>query len=233
MCGRRIGCGTVRNGSPDGSPTCPHTLDLRARLCHNFGMNTPRAFIAIELPADILRLMGQVQAQFKAAAPPASVRWVHVEGIHLTLKFLGAVPASQLAVITSSMAEAARGIAPFTATVGGAGCFPAARRPRVVWIGIHEPTGRLAGLQRAVESHISPLGYPPEERGFQPHLTLGRAARDASPNDLKRLGEIIALANVGTLGQVAVSEVALIKSDLKPSGAEYSILQRARLGAKM
>jgi len=143
------------------------------------------------------------------------------------------VPASQLAMIASSMAEAARGITPFIVTVGGAGCFPDPRRPRVVWIGVREPTGRLAGLQRAVESHISPLGYPPEERGFQPHLTLGRAARDASPNDLRRLGQVIALANVGTLGQVAVNEVVLIKSDLKPSGAEYSILQRARLGAKI
>jgi 2'-5' RNA ligase len=139
------------------------------------------------------------------------------------------VPASQLAVITSAMAEAARGVAPFTVTIGQVGCFPDPRRPRVIWIGVREPTGRLSALQRAVESHVAPLGYPAEERGFQPHLTLGRASRDALPNDVKRLGEIVAAADVGVLGQVSVSEVALIKSDLKPTGAEYTALQRARL----
>jgi len=192
-------------------------------------MNTLRTFIAVELPSEILRLMREAQAQLKAVAPPDSVRWVHVEGIHLTLKFLGAVPASQLDMITAAMAAAARNVAPFTMTIGGAGCFPNLKHPRVIWIGISEPTGRLNSLQHAVESTISPLGYPAEERGFQAHLTLGRAARDASPNDLKRLGEIVAAANVGTLGQVAVNEIALIKSDLKPTGAEYSILERARL----
>jgi len=204
-------------------------LDFTARLCHNFSMNMLRTFIAIELPADILRLIELVQAQCKAVAPPGSVRWVHVEGIHLTLKFLGAVPASQLAVITSAMAVAAHSVPPFIVTISSAGCFPNSKRPRVVWIGISEPTSKLNSLQRAVESNIAPLGYPPEERSFQPHLTLGRAARDATPSDLKRLGEIVTSANIGTLGQVTVSEIVLIKSDLKPSGAEYIILQRAHL----
>jgi RNA 2',3'-cyclic 3'-phosphodiesterase len=192
-------------------------------------MNTLRTFIAIELPAEILRLMKQAQAQLQAAVPPHSVRWVRVEGIHLTLKFLGPVPLSQIDAITATMAAAARGVEPFTLTIGGAGCFPNPKRPRIVWIGIAEPTGRLNSLQRAVESAISPLGYPPEERGFQPHLTLGRAAHEATPDDLKRVGEIVAAANIGTLGQVPVSSLALIKSDLKPTGAEYTPLQRAHL----
>jgi len=204
-------------------------LDLDRTLCHNFSMNTLRTFIAIELPDGILRLMSQAQAQLKAAAPPGSVRWTHVEGIHLTLKFLGPVPASQIDAIAAAMAAAARIVPTFTLTLGGAGCFPNLKRPRVVWIGINEPTGKLNSLQRAVESTISPLGYPSEERGFQPHLTLGRAARDATPNDLERLGELVAAANVGTLGQVSVTEITLIKSDLKPSGAEYATLQRAHL----
>jgi len=192
-------------------------------------MNTLRTFIAIELPAEILRLMEQAQAQLKAAAPPRSVRWVRVEGIHLTLKFLGQVPTSQLDAIGRAMSAAARGVAPFTVTIGGVGCFPSPKRPRVVWIGVSEPTGGLNSLQRVVESAISPLGYPPEGRGFQPHLTLGRVARDASPDDIKRLGQVITATQVGTLGQVAVSEITLIKSDLKPTGAEYTVLQHARL----
>ncbi len=192
-------------------------------------MNTIRTFIAIEFPAETLRLMKQVQAQLQAGTQPGSVRWVRVDGIHLTLKFLGPVPESQLGAITQVMIAAARSVAPFLLTIGGAGCFPNIKRPRVVWIGVTEPTGALNSLQRAVESAISPLGYPPEPRGFQPHLTLGRAARDASPNDLRRLGELVGAANIGTLGQFTVNEIALVKSDLKPSGAEYTALQRGRL----
>ena len=192
-------------------------------------MNTVRTFIAIELPGEILRLMSQAQAQLKSGGPPGSVRWVHVEGIHLTLKFLGPVPTSQIDAITSAMAAAARSVPSFTLTISSAGCFPNAKRPRVIWIGIHEPTGRLINLQRAVESAILPLGYPSEERGFQPHLTLGRVARDATPNDIKRLGELVTAAGIGTLGQVGVAEITLIKSDLKPTGAEYTTLQRIRL----
>ena len=192
-------------------------------------MNTLRAFIAIELPDEILRLMQEVQSRLKAAAPPRSVRWVHVQGIHLTLKFLGQVPTSQVDGITRAMSGAAQSVAPFTVTVGGVGCFPSQKLPRVVWIGVSEPTGGLNSLQHAVEAAISPLGYPPEDRRFQPHLTLGRTARDASPDDVRRLGQAVAAANVGTLGQVAVGEIVLIKSDLKPTGAEYAALQRARL----
>jgi 2'-5' RNA ligase len=192
-------------------------------------MNTVRTFIAIELPGEILRLMSQAQAQLNTSAPTGSVRWVHVEGIHLTLKFLGPVPTSHIDAITAAMTAAARSVPPFTLTLSGAGCFPNVKRPRVIWIGINEPTGKLNSLQRAVESTISPLGYPSEERGFQPHLTLGRGARDATPNDIKRLGELVAAASIGTLGQVSVTEIALINSDLKPTGAEYTTLQRARL----
>lgn len=192
-------------------------------------MNTLRAFIAIELPSEILRLMEQVQARLKDAAPSRSVRWVRVEGVHLTLKFLGQVPTSQVDAITRAMSAAAQSVAPFTVTVGGVGCFPSLKLPRVVWIGVSEPTGGLNSLQHAVEAAISPLGYPPEDRKFQPHLTLGRTARDAPPDDVRRLGQVVAATNVGALGEVVVSEIALVKSDLKPTGAEYMALQRARL----
>ncbi len=192
-------------------------------------MNTVRTFIAIQLPADILRLMKTAQAQLQAAAQPGSARWVRVDGIHLTLKFLGPVPTSQVGAITQVMVSAARNIPPFSLTIGGAGCFPNLKRPRVVWIGVTEPTGGLNSLQRSLESALTPLGYPPEGKGFQPHLTLARAARDASPNDLRQLGEVVGAANIGTLGQFTVDQIALIESDLKPSGAEYTPLEHARL----
>ena len=102
----------------------------------------------------------------------------------------------------------------------------------MVWVGVHESHHQLHALQRAVENAISPLGYPTEIRDFTPHLTLGRLARDVRPADQKKIGEVVETANVGLLGKWEVTQVSLIKSDLKPSGAEYTILANAPLGEK-
>jgi 2'-5' RNA ligase len=83
-----------------------------------------------------------------------------------------------------------------------------------------------------VENAIAPLGYPTEIRDFTPHLTLGRLARDVRQTDQKKIGEVVQAANVGSLGKWEVKQVALIKSDLKPSGAEYTVLTHAALNGK-
>jgi 2'-5' RNA ligase len=135
-------------------------------------------------------------------------------------------------LITSSLRAAVGVYAPFTLEVTGAGCFPNIHRPRVVWAGVNDSAQRLHALQRAVENAIAPLGYPTEIRDFTPHLTLGRLARDVRQTDQKRIGEVVQAANVGLLGKWEVKQVALIKSDLKPSGAEYTVLTQAPLTGK-
>lgn len=194
-------------------------------------MDAVRAFIAIELPPDILKKLGEVEAQLKPKMPPDSIRWVKPDSIHLTLKFLGQVPADQLELITSSLKAAVASHVVFTLEVAGAGCFPNAHRPRVVWAGVREVGGGhpLAHVQRAVENAIAPLGYPTEQRDFSPHLTLGRLARDAKQHELKQVGEVVAAGQVGSLGRWDVTHVALIKSDLRPTGAVYTVLARAPL----
>lgn len=195
-------------------------------------MDAIRAFIAIELPEPIVAELGKVEAHLKPQMPPESIRWVKADSIHLTLKFLGQVPSDQLELIISSLRAAAALHAPFTLEVKEAGCFPNIHRPRVVWVGLQEHDHRLHALQRAVENAIAPLGYPTEIRDFTPHLTLGRLARDVRPVDQKKIGEVVQAAEVGSLGKWEIRQVALIKSDLKPGGAEYSVLTRVPLTGK-
>ncbi len=195
-------------------------------------MDAIRAFIAIELPESILTELDNIEARLKPQMPHDTIRWVKADSIHLTLKFLGQVPSDQLGLITSSLRAAASLHASFTLEVKGAGCFPNVHRPRVVWVGVQEDEHRLHALQRAVENAIAPLGYPTEIRDFTPHLTLGRLARDVRPTDQKRIGEVVEAAKVGSLGKWEVRQVALIKSDLKPSGAEYTVLMHAPLAGK-
>ncbi len=195
-------------------------------------MDAIRAFIAIELPEAILAELDNIEARLKPQMPHDTIRWVKADSVHLTLKFLGQVPSDQLGLINSSLRSAVAAHAPFSLEVKGAGCFPNIHRPRVVWVGVYETEHHLHALQRAVETAISPLGYPTEIRDFTPHLTLGRLARDVRPGDQKRIGEVVEAAGVGSLGKWEVKQVALIKSDLKPSGAEYTVLTHAPLSGK-
>lgn len=196
-------------------------------------MNALRVFIAIELPQVTQDALADLEARLGPHVPRGSVRWVKPDKIHLTLKFLGQVPAAQVDAITSALKHAVSGSHVFPFEVMNAGCFPDLHRPRVIWVGVDEPAGALHALQRSIELAIAPLGYPVEPRDFQPHLTLGRAARDLKPSDLHKLGEAVHAAKVGLLGHVHADAVVLFQSDLAPSGPTYTALARVPLLTRM
>ena len=181
-----------------------------------------RSFVAIELAAPVLEALDHLQSQLKHKVPAGAVRWTRVESIHLTLQFLGDVAPGQVGNITAALKAVAAEHTAFELELVGLGVFPNPRRPRIVWVGISEPSGALNHLQRAIGRVLTPLGYPPEERAFTPHLTIGRAARDASPAQLTQLGEVITHTQLGRLGRMLVDHLSLMKSDLEPGGAVYS-----------
>jgi 2'-5' RNA ligase len=185
-------------------------------------MHTIRAFIAIELTAPIRERLGDLQSRMQQDLPPKLLRWVGPEGIHLTLVFLGEIPVEQVGPITEALGEACAGHAPFGISIAGMGCFPNTRRPRVVWVGVEEPSGALARLQRDVEGALEPLGFPPEGRRFSPHLTLGRV-KGGGKQALAALGTYVEQARA-RVGEMRVEEVHLIRSDLQPGGAVYTEL---------
>ena len=188
-----------------------------------------RAFIAIELDNAVLTALDRVQTELKREIPSGVVRWVQGSGIHLTLKFLGDVPAGQIQDLEAGLRRACDPFGPFTVAIAGLGCFPNPGRPRVVWVGVEETSGVLGKLQQAVEREIAPLGYPTESRAFSPHLTLGRAQRKASKSELRLLGDAVVSRRVGQLAQMEVRAVSLIRSDLRPTGAVYTPLAQVSL----
>lgn len=193
-------------------------------------MRQVRAFIAIELDETINAALADLQGQLKAKVPQGSVRWVKPGGIHLTLKFLGNVPANRIEEIERALTQACAGFPAFSFSVGGLGCFPNPRRPRVVWVGVQEESGTLPRLQKAIEDGMEKLGFSPEGRKFHAHLTLGRTQRRASSGDVRRLGQLVAETDIGELGQMEARAVSLIRSDLKPTGAVYTRLAAVELG---
>jgi 2'-5' RNA ligase len=195
-------------------------------------MEQVRTFIAIELDETIEDALADLQEQLKAKVPRDSVRWVKSEGIHLTLKFLGNVPANRIEEVERTLTQACVGFPAFSFSVGGLGCFPNPRRPRVVWVGVQEESGTLKRLQKAIEDGMERLGFPPEGRRFHAHLTLGRTQRRASSGDVRRLGQLVEETDIGELGRMEARAVSLMKSDLKPTGAVYTQLAAVELEGK-
>jgi 2'-5' RNA ligase len=188
-----------------------------------------RLFVALEPPEPVRRRLAAMQAEMRRAAGAAAgeVRWVAPEGIHLTLQFLGAVPEDRVPAVRAAVAAAAAESCALRLEVRGAGGFPSARRPRVVWAGLAgdlEPLARLAtGLGRRLE----PLGYTQEERAFSPHLTLGRA-REA--RGAPGLAAAMATAAEREGPPWRASEVCLVESHLSPAGARHEVVARFALG---
>ncbi len=190
-----------------------------------------RTFIAIELDDTHRNALALAQAQLREDPAARSVRWVAPENIHVTLKFLGGVDAGEIPAVERAVAAACAGIPPFTLTMGGVGAFPNVKRPRVVWIGIGGAVETVEQLADKIEAACNALGFAREERPFSPHLTLGRVKRDARPGDFQAIGVMIQNAAVGNVGEIHVSSVSVMKSDLRPSGSVYTRLASIPLTA--
>jgi RNA 2',3'-cyclic 3'-phosphodiesterase len=188
-----------------------------------------RAFIAIELTEAIHRRLAHVAGELRERTSAGTVRWVDPAGIHLTLKFLGEVSSSQAEDVWRLLEPVAAGQPAFEVRVRGLGCFPNLRSPRVVWVGVEQDEATLTGLQMGVESASEKLGFAREGRSFTPHLTLGRTSRDARREGIDSLQRAIQELGEAECGAMRVDQVHLFRSELKPSGAVYSVLATARL----
>ena len=180
-----------------------------------------RTFVAIEPPSGLRAALAGVP---EAASLPAdtSVRWTPPENLHLTLRFLGDTPEDQLAPLSRALDAIAAGIPSFALELGAAGAFPDVQQARVLWIGLVDADRRLRRLRNQVEAAVRGLGWKREGRPFAPHLTLARLRK---PARLPAGGWIETVPRC----RFSVKEIALIRSTLKPAGAEYDILHRASL----
>jgi 2'-5' RNA ligase len=186
-----------------------------------------RAFIAVNISPEIQRRLGSITKDLQRELKGIGVRWVPVENIHITLKFLGDVSTSNLEVLKDLLQVEASGISPFEITAAELGAFPSNRKARVIWVGIQAPA-ELAALQQRIENQTARLGYAREDRPFSPHLTLGRVSRNVDTGGLQRIGDVISNYKTGFIGKAGISAVYLYRSDLQPSGAVYTSLFSAR-----
>ena len=170
--------------------------DRAARNAEPDSLTTePRLFVAVPLDDDARTAVTEVVERVRAEEPRPpkgrrGVRWVRLEGLHLTLRFLGPTDARRvpdLAAALGSVAAASRG---FDVRIAGAGGFPSEARPRTIWLGLREGAAALADLALSVDAALEPLGWDRQDRPFRPHLTLARSdGVVAGPAVVRSLGQ--------------------------------------------
>jgi 2'-5' RNA ligase len=190
-------------------------------------MSLLRAFIAVEIPAEVQQNVQRQTAAFRREID-SLVRWVPAHNMHLTLKFLGDVSSKNVEFLIQMLRNEAEEIACFNIHLAGLGSFPNPRRPRLIYIGIQAPAA-LAALQRGIESASRRLGYESEERPFSAHLTLGRVKQKLSAADELKIRRALEGIQVDVQGTARVDSVHLYKSELNPGGSIYTRLYSAPL----
>lgn len=190
-------------------------------------MGRLRTFIALDLGKAIRERL--VSLQNNLAKSVAGVKWVEADNLHVTLLFLGEVDERDLPALCKAVEDVTRSLPAFSITVGGAGCFPNARRPHVFWAGVMEGAEDVVALHDALEPPLLELGcYRREDRKYTPHVTLGRLKSDQAPTGLA--AALVKLES-WQAGDAKVSEVHVMSSELTPQGPSYTVLSRAKLSA--
>ncbi len=185
-----------------------------------------RTFVAVELDEPCRRGLREAVEALRGLA--GGVRWVKPDALHLTLKFIGELGELDLPRAVECLGPATSGRGPFSMRVAGLSGFPPRGTPRIVHVGVEEPTGTLSALQAAVDKALADgLGVAPEGRRYVPHVTLGRVK---NPRACVPVEEMSGALERQEFGRVDVSSFVLMKSDLRPTGAVYSVVHRFPLG---
>ncbi len=187
--------------------------------------------MAIKPGLQLIEQLAMLQRDLDRALPRRAVRWAPADQLHLTLLFLGRVPAERVLDLTVRFAVALKESRRLNLSLRDLGAFPDHSQPRVVWVGVDGDLDKLAVLQSRVAVAGAPDVERPEAREFQAHLTLGRvASRDR--REIQAVARVLAETAAPRLGSWLVEEVVLVRSELRPSGSVYTDVAHFPLRAK-
>lgn len=184
-----------------------------------------RAFVALPIGGSLAARCAEASRalRLRPAAARVGARWVPENYLHVTLRFLGEIPASRLPEVQTAMATAAAAMGP-TELRAGPVLALGGRRARVIALEL-TAAPPLARLVATLDRELARLGFPPEGRSFRAHVTLARLRRPGP------VGDWLEGLTVDPASEI-VAEIVLFRSELTPSGARYTRLAGAPLGAR-
>lgn len=187
-------------------------------------MASLRFFIAIETPPEIKAQIGDIISQLQTAG--ADVRWEMQEKLHITLKFLGDTPEELLPQIVLLLEGVAQKTPAFAIRYSGLGCFPHKHDPRIVWVGVDDAVvATVQHLAALIDTELASIGIEKKEDFFHPHITIGRVKSRKNPGSLLRTMQSITFESQPT----TITEILIIKSELRPSGSIYQLVKAFQL----
>jgi 2'-5' RNA ligase len=186
-----------------------------------------RCFIAINIPEEIRAELADLQKELAGRVDihKGDVKWVELEGMHLTLKFLGEVPDNQITAIFNVVKEVAGRHPAFDFAVKEVGSF-GGRSARVLWVGAGLESPELLQLQQDLEEKLAEAGWPKEGRQFSGHLTLCRIRNSKAGEKLAQLAQQYEDFDLGT---VRADSITVYESQLRPEGPIYTPLGNYKL----
>ena len=194
-------------------------------------MTTRRLFAAVPLDEPAFRTVTGIVERIRAdreraAANQRDVRWVRMDGLHLTLRFLGPTPEGDVRAVAEAVRRAADGHDAFQIGIAGGGAFPNPHRPRALWLGVTRGTEELASLAAALDRELVAAGWPANERPFRAHLTVARSDGIPAGADVaRRLAEAAADLDQRS----AADRVVLFESITGRGPARYEALETVPL----
>lgn len=194
------------------------------------GIPGRRLFVALPLPQEAAAAVAEVVHEVRAAGLPdgaRDVRWVRLDGLHLTLRFLGPTLEPRVQPTVEAVLDAARSATPIELEFGGAGRFPTDGRPRTIWIGLTRGVEAVDALSRSLSDRLVEAGWPLDGRPFRPHLTLARS-------DGVAVGPLVAERLVAAMSERRISfgadRLGLFESVTGGGPARYVPVTSATLG---
>lgn len=191
-------------------------------------MDDVRLFVAIPAPPEIRHVLLSAGLSLKKRLGEehfhGKLRLVPPENIHLTLFFLGDLPATEVQVIKQQLAGVSVALPQPRFRISGGGVFPARGNPRVAWCGVDDLDRSLEGAAKAVAQAV---GRTLDR--FRPHFTLGYL-KGQDPHGVVRSAVSAACPQAREPASHAVPEMVLFESRLHPSGAQHIALERYSFG---
>lgn len=180
-----------------------------------------RLFFAVPLAEALRDAACGIQESLAASCPDGPrVKWVERPNLHLTLKFIGDIPADQMDRVCSIAQDVAEQGSPASISVCGAGSFPPRGAPRVIWVGLDEECPELTELAERLDRALQEAGLAePDRHPFTAHFTLGRVKDRRGGRELRETIEGLADEPVG---EMPFERFSLMSSQLTSRGAVYT-----------
>jgi 2'-5' RNA ligase len=187
-----------------------------------------RLFVVLELPHAWREAAVEVRSALDGTLgvePSSALRWVQPGLLHVTLRFLGEFPDTEVARLQDTLDRHVGGF-DLGLGLGAVGRFGPWQRTQVVWLGVDGDVAGLRALAERVERACLEAGAAAEARAFQPHITLARVRERTSPEARRAIAAAVDALEAPAPSALRAREVALVRSTLGGAAPRYDVLSR-------